>query len=50
MLARPEWNPERYEAPKKSQPGFHLRSMDRYLKIVTFATGTMLLASLYAMH
>jgi hypothetical protein len=43
MLAKPEWNPERYEAPKKSQADFHLRSVDRYLMIATFAAGTSLL-------
>jgi hypothetical protein len=43
MLAKPEWNPERYEAPKKSQADFHMRHVDRYLMIATFAAGTSLL-------
>lgn len=52
MLAKPEWNPERYEAPKKkSQADFHMRHVDRYLMIATFAAGTSLLvAGLLAMN
>lgn len=51
MLARPEWNPDRFEAPRKPQADFHLRSVDRYLKLATFAAGTTLVvAGLYAMH
>ena len=50
MLAKPEWNSERYEAPRKSQPDFHSRSVDRYLRIMTFAAATTLLvAGLLAM-
>ena len=51
MLAKPEWNPERYEAPRKPGAEFHTRSADRYLKMAKIAAGTsFLLASYYAMH
>lgn len=42
MLARPEWNEERFEAPRKQSDHFFNRKSDRYLMLLTMAAGTML--------
>ncbi|MEQ1695550.1 MAG: hypothetical protein ABL901_06880 [Hyphomicrobiaceae bacterium] len=42
MLAKPEWNPDRFEDPKKSAVAVHNRSVDLFLMVVTLIAGTSL--------
>jgi len=39
MLARPEWNEDRFEGPRKHDAQFFLDSSERYLRLLTLLAG-----------
>lgn len=45
MLAKPDWNPDRFEDPKKSAVAVHNRAADVFLMVVTLIAGLTLVVA-----